>query len=72
MSYRWSLKLSEGGAGGVPVPHFSAMPLCQASKYDLNVPNRPCLSTCKHRVVGVPDGSCSLGRGCIEDVEGGA
>ena len=56
MRYRGSLKWLEGGAGGVPAPRFSAMPLCQATKCDPNVPNQLCLSTCKHRVVGVQDG----------------
>ncbi len=57
MRYRGSLKWLERDAGGVPVPLSSAMPLCQATKCDLNVPKRPYLSICKHRVVGVPDGS---------------
>jgi hypothetical protein len=47
----------EGGAGGVPHTLVGAMPLCQAPNYDLNVPNQPCVSICKHRVVGVPDES---------------
>ena len=45
--YRGSLKSSEGGAGGVPVPHFSAILLCQATNTSPNVPDKPCLSICK-------------------------
>ena len=57
MAYRFSLKWSEGGPGGVPRLLFGKIPLCQATDCDLNVPNRPFLSVCKNRVVGVPDGS---------------
>jgi len=51
------IKMVKRGCRGSPRTRISALPLCQASKYDLNDPNRPCLSICKHRVVGVPDGS---------------